>query len=78
MSWDALLLVSGMLGALLPAAVPAQIAVCFAPEQDCADFAVRAIDAARQQVLVGAYNLTTARASSRHCCRRSAAAWMCG
>jgi phosphatidylserine/phosphatidylglycerophosphate/cardiolipin synthase-like enzyme len=59
MSWDALLLVSGVLGAPLPAAVPAEIAVCFAPEEDCAGFAVRAIDAARQQILVGAYNLTT-------------------
>ena len=36
----------------------ARIAVCFAPEQDCAGFAVRAIDAARRQILVGAYNLT--------------------
>lgn len=42
------------------AAVPrAAISVCFAPEEDCAAFAVAAIDRARRQILVNAYNLTT-------------------
>ncbi len=51
---------------LLPAAGPvaaddpaATIRVCFAPQQDCAQFAVRAIDAAEHQILATAYNLTT-------------------
>ena len=33
----------------------AAIAVCFAPEEDCAAFAVRAIDNAGREILVGAY-----------------------
>jgi len=37
----------------------AAIAVCFAPEEDCAAFAVRAIDNAEPEILVGAYGLTT-------------------
>jgi phosphatidylserine/phosphatidylglycerophosphate/cardiolipin synthase-like enzyme len=37
----------------------AAIAVCFAPEEDCAAFAVRAIDNAEREILVGAYGLTT-------------------
>ena len=37
----------------------AAIAVCFSPEEDCAAFAVRAIDNAERQILVGAYGLTT-------------------
>jgi phospholipase D len=41
------------------AATPAAIAVCFAPEQDCATVAVAAIEGARREILVGAYNLTT-------------------
>lgn len=48
--------------AALPAAatVPgATVAVCFAPEENCAAFAVQAIDRARRQILVSAYNLTT-------------------
>jgi hypothetical protein len=32
----------------------AAIAVCFAPEEDCAAFAVRAIDNAEREILVGA------------------------
>ena len=51
-----------MVSAALPAAatVPgARVAVCFAPQEDCAGFAVRAIDGARRQILVSAYNLTT-------------------
>lgn len=52
-----------VLGALSPSlsassvAPGAAIAVCFAPEEDCADFAVRAID--DRKILVGAYGLTT-------------------
>jgi phosphatidylserine/phosphatidylglycerophosphate/cardiolipin synthase-like enzyme len=51
-----------VVSAVLPAAtaVPgAAVAVCFAPEEDCAGFAVAAIDRARRQILVSAYNLTT-------------------
>jgi phosphatidylserine/phosphatidylglycerophosphate/cardiolipin synthase-like enzyme len=58
----ALLLALGLLSEALPcgASVPqAALAVCFAPEEDCAAFAVRAIDAARRRILVSAYNLTT-------------------
>jgi phospholipase D len=45
----------------IPASGPvaATIAVCFAPEQDCAAFAIGAIDRARREILVNAYNLTT-------------------
>ena len=60
---------AGLLGALLTLSAPsfgavataprAAISVCFAPEQDCAGFAVQAIDRARRQILVNAYNLTT-------------------
>ena len=35
------------------------IAVCFTPEEDCAAFAVRAIDNAEREILVTAYGLTT-------------------
>jgi phospholipase D len=41
------------------AGAPAAVSVCFAPEEDCAAFAVAAIDRARRQILVNAYNLTT-------------------
>jgi phosphatidylserine/phosphatidylglycerophosphate/cardiolipin synthase-like enzyme len=42
------------------AAVPsATIDTCFAPENDCAAFAVHAIDHAEREILVGAYGLTT-------------------
>jgi len=37
----------------------AAIAVCFAPEEDSAAFAVRAIDNAEREIAVGAYGLTT-------------------
>jgi len=37
----------------------AAIAVCFSPEENCAAFADRAIDNAEQEILVGAYGLTT-------------------
>lgn len=42
------------------AAAPyATIQTCFAPEDDCAAFAVQAIDHAKREILVGAYGLTT-------------------
>src|ERR1700738_1872376 len=37
----------------------AAIAVCFSPEEDCAAFAVRAVNNAEREILVGAYGLTT-------------------
>jgi len=37
----------------------AAIAVCSSPEEDCAAFAVRAIDDAEREILVGTYGLTT-------------------
>jgi phosphatidylserine/phosphatidylglycerophosphate/cardiolipin synthase-like enzyme len=37
----------------------AAIAICFAPEEDCAAFAARAIDNAEHEILVAAYGLTT-------------------
>jgi phosphatidylserine/phosphatidylglycerophosphate/cardiolipin synthase-like enzyme len=37
----------------------AAIAVCFTPEEDCAAFAVRSIDNAKREILVGAYGLST-------------------
>jgi hypothetical protein len=36
----------------------AAIAVCFAPEEHCAAFAIRAIDNAESEMLVSAYDLT--------------------
>ena len=53
------------LAALSPAAPAtsiisnAAIAVYFSPEEDCGAFAVRAIDNAEAEILVGAYRLTT-------------------
>ena len=41
------------------AAPSATIETCFAPEGDCAALAVRAIDRAQREILVGAYGLTT-------------------
>ena len=41
------------------AAPSATIETCFAPENDCAAFAVQAIDRAEREILVGAYGLTT-------------------
>jgi len=35
----------------------AAIAVCFAPEEDCSAFAVRAIDNAEREIMVGAHRL---------------------
>jgi phosphatidylserine/phosphatidylglycerophosphate/cardiolipin synthase-like enzyme len=37
----------------------AAVAVCFAPEEDCAAVAVRAINNAEREILVGAYGMTT-------------------
>jgi phosphatidylserine/phosphatidylglycerophosphate/cardiolipin synthase-like enzyme len=37
----------------------AAIAVCFAPEEDCAAFAIHAIDNAEREILVAPYGLTT-------------------
>jgi phospholipase D len=36
----------------------ATVTVCFAPEEDCDAFAVRAIDGAEREILVSAYRLT--------------------
>lgn len=46
-------------GGAAAAAPSATIETCFAPESDCAALAVRAIDRAEHQILVGAYGLTT-------------------
>jgi phosphatidylserine/phosphatidylglycerophosphate/cardiolipin synthase-like enzyme len=46
-------------GGAAAAAPSATIETCFAPESDCAALAVRAIDRAERQILVGAYGLTT-------------------
>jgi hypothetical protein len=65
----ALSLALGASAPILPAASVASgaaIAVCFAPEEDCAAFAVRAINNAERELLVGAYGLTTA--DNAQCC----------
>ena len=55
-----LTLVAAVLPNAASAAAPsATIETCFAPEDDCAAFAVQAIDRARREILVGAYGLTT-------------------
>jgi phosphatidylserine/phosphatidylglycerophosphate/cardiolipin synthase-like enzyme len=46
-------------GTAAAAAPSATIETCFAPESDCAALAVRAIDRAQHEILVGAYGLTT-------------------
>ena len=46
-------------GSAAAAAPSATIETCFAPESDCAALAVRAIDRAQREILVGAYGLTT-------------------
>lgn len=38
--------------------IPAEIAVCFTPEEECEDLIVRQIDSARREVLVMAYTFT--------------------
>ena len=47
-----------MPGIAAAAAPSATIETCFAPESDCAALAVRAIDRAEHEILVGAYGLT--------------------
>ena len=57
----ALSLALGAASPTLPAAwvaPSAAIAVCFSPEQDCAAFAIGAIDNADREILVSAYGLT--------------------
>jgi phosphatidylserine/phosphatidylglycerophosphate/cardiolipin synthase-like enzyme len=54
----ALSAVSPLLQSAASASTDAAIAVCFAPEEDCAAFAVRAIDNAEREILVAAYRLT--------------------
>ena len=54
-----LALAAGFPASLWAATPPAAIETCFAPENDCAAFAVRAIDHAQHEILVGAYGLTT-------------------
>ena len=52
----------GVSAPFLPASSVASgvaIAVCFTPEEDCTAFAVRAINNAEREILVGAYGLTT-------------------
>ena len=55
-------LVLGVYSPTLPAAsaavTDATVEVCFAPEEDCAVFAERAIDGAEREILVSAYRLT--------------------
>jgi phosphatidylserine/phosphatidylglycerophosphate/cardiolipin synthase-like enzyme len=58
----AITLALGALWSALPAASVTPgvtIATCFAPEEDCAAFAVDAIDAGEREILVRAYSLTT-------------------
>ena len=58
----ALSLALGAFAPILPASSVASgtaIAVWFTPEEDCAAFAVRAINNAEREILVGAYGLTT-------------------
>jgi phosphatidylserine/phosphatidylglycerophosphate/cardiolipin synthase-like enzyme len=44
---------------LISAAFAASILTCFAPEQDCAGFAISAVDVAQHEILVNAYVFTT-------------------
>src|SRR6516162_6428806 len=50
----------GALVQAVPAAsaVPATVEVCLSPEDDCAEFAERAIAGAQREILVSAYRLT--------------------
>jgi len=59
--WACLLLAfaAAIPGSAAAAAPSATIETCFAPESDCAALAVRAIDRADHEILVGAYSLTT-------------------
>jgi hypothetical protein len=58
----------GVFAPTLPAssvASGAAVAVCFAPEEDCAAVAVRAINNAEREILVGAYDGLTTGSPSR-------------
>ena len=57
----ALLLALAAFAPILPTSSvdQAAIAVCFATEEHCATLAVRAINNAEREILVGAYGLTT-------------------
>jgi phosphatidylserine/phosphatidylglycerophosphate/cardiolipin synthase-like enzyme len=58
----ALSLALGVSAPVLPVSSVASgvaVAVCFSPEEDCAAFAMCAIDSAEREILVGAYGLTT-------------------
>src|SRR6516164_2078314 len=62
MIWIALSLLVCASSPAMPASTVASgvaVAVCFTPEEDCAAFAVRAINNAEREILVGAYGLTT-------------------
>ena len=54
-----LALAAAIPGSAAAAAPSATMEPCFAPESDCAALAVRAIDRAAHEILVGAYGLTT-------------------
>jgi phospholipase D len=59
--WSSFPLAFGVNWLAVPAASAASdaiVAVCFAPEEDCDAFAVRAIDGAEREILVSAYRLT--------------------
>jgi phospholipase D len=58
-AWLALSLAAAVSQAVAAKAPSATIETCFAPESDCAALAVRAIDRAAHEILVGAYGLTT-------------------
>jgi len=59
-AWLLLALVTAAMPSTASAAAPsATIETCFAPEDDCAAFAVHAIDHAERMILIGAYGLTT-------------------
>jgi phosphatidylserine/phosphatidylglycerophosphate/cardiolipin synthase-like enzyme len=57
--WVVLAFIAAVPSTATGAAPSATIETCFAPESDCAAFAVRAIDRAAHEILVGAYGLTT-------------------
>src|ERR1700739_5094161 len=59
-AWLLLALVTAAMPSTVFAAAPwATLETCFAPEDDCAAFAVHAIDHAEREILVGAYGFTT-------------------
>lgn len=58
-AWLAVVFAAGIWQPVGAAAPSATIETCFAPESDCAALAVRAIDRAAREILVGAYGLTT-------------------